>query len=479
MSEEYIIIPGTNRKVYDGTVVILNRLPNLKWIIHFGFYSYNGRSKKGWYLSSIPSCSVMPVFNEDLVAMRVVEDPKPPLPPFPPGPCPPPPHPPFPPFPPVPTPTIFTPDDKLMVDRSMITVESLEDRDKLGNDKTLDGKLVRVNDIDGEGTVEYYTWNKSTSQWDLATLGYRYLTRDEIDAKLADGIIDIVYSDSVGALVITDNTGVREPVSLTGLAHDPVFISDTLTLRIPVFGSSDVLVTIPRDKYLTGVRYEENYLRPDGTWGPSIVCTISDGVTETEVVCDASKLRNIYQGGETNEAVIYIEEGTNKITCEVKLSTFEHNALKLDNTGFYVDITGKVDKNDIHESYLLAADGQGGFTQAGNGAYLVSTGSIVDIDHPEKAVITANIVASAIDAAISTAVRPLQEAIAALQEEVSDLDERVTALENKPDQGTIIIDQRGIARDTLYLGGEVLTTTSDETLATEAAVVHALTFQDF
>lgn len=476
MSEEYIIIPGTNRKVYDGTVVILNRLPNLKWIIHYGFYSYNGRSKKGWYLSSIPSCSTMPVFNEDLIAMRIVDDPTPPCPP------PIPPCPPFPPgpFPPVPTPTIFTPEDKLMVDRSMITVPTLEERDKLGSSTTLEGKLVRVNDIDGEGTVEYYTWNKEISQWDLATLGYRYLTRDEIDQKLANGVVDVVYSDSTGALIITDNTGEREPVSLTGLAHNPVFVQDTLTLRIPVFGYPDVMLTIPRDKFLKSVRYEDNYLRPDGTYGPAIVCVVSDGVTDTEVVCDASPLRNIYKGSETNETRIIIEEGTNQITCEVKLSTFPDNALKLDNTGFYVDVRGKVDKIDIHETYLLAADGQGGFTQAGNGAYLIQTGKIVDIQDPEKAVVTANLIVSAIDAAISTAVNPLQQAIIEIQHAIDHLDARVTALEQHGDMGTTIIDEgTGQALETLFVGGEVLSTASVETLATEAAVVHALSFKDF
>ena len=152
MKADYIIIPGTQQKVYEGSIVVLNRLPGLKWIIHCGYYEYNGRKQKGWYFASIPSDTTMPVFKEDLVAMRVIDEsgdhPEPH----------PHPHPPIPPHPPAPIPVIFTPDDKKMIERSMITVPSLEERDKLGNKHLINGKVVRVND--DEGQVEYYEWNK-------------------------------------------------------------------------------------------------------------------------------------------------------------------------------------------------------------------------------------------------------------------------------------------------------------------------------
>ena len=169
MADQYIIIPGTQQKVYEGTVVVLHRLPNVKWIIHNGYYNYNGRKQKGWYFSSIPADTTMPVFNEDLVAMTILDDggdtPRPPYPPgpFPPGPFPPGPYPPgpFPPEPPAPVPIPFTPQDKKQVDAAMITVPTLRERDKLGNRYLIDGKLVRVNDIDGEGTVDYFTRDDS------------------------------------------------------------------------------------------------------------------------------------------------------------------------------------------------------------------------------------------------------------------------------------------------------------------------------
>ena len=164
---EYIIIPGTHQKVYENSVVVLFRLPDTKWILHCGYYSYNGVRQKGWYFSSIPSNTVMPVFIEDLVAMKVISGPQPvpppgPHPPFPP--CPPGPH------PPAPIPIIFTPEDKKMIDASMITVETLEDRDRLSGDWLINGKIIRVNNV--EGAVEYYEWQSDNQQWVPASLGY-------------------------------------------------------------------------------------------------------------------------------------------------------------------------------------------------------------------------------------------------------------------------------------------------------------------
>ena len=118
MAEKYIIVPGTQQKIYEGTVVVLFRLPNLKWILHNGYYNYGGKRRRGWYFSSIPADSAMPVFQEDLVNLRIVDEP---------GPCPPyPPFPPVPPIPPVPIPTPFTPADKKQLDAAMLTLKILK-----------------------------------------------------------------------------------------------------------------------------------------------------------------------------------------------------------------------------------------------------------------------------------------------------------------------------------------------------------------
>ena len=204
MNQEYLVVPNSNDRIYNGSVVILQRLPNLRWVVHNGFYTYNGTTQNGWYLSSVPSQTNMPLFHNDLYGIRILSsDPCPCPPPLPPGPHPPfPPHP-VPPFPPGPGPeTIqYTKADKLMVDRSRITVPNLEERDKLMSSELIDGKVVRVNDYDGK--VEYFEWDKENIKWNLHRLGERDPDADTIASKYAtietilNRIVDVRYPNTL------------------------------------------------------------------------------------------------------------------------------------------------------------------------------------------------------------------------------------------------------------------------------------------
>lgn len=257
MSDQYIIIPGTNIKVFEGTVVVLNRLPSLKWILHHGPYYYSGRRQKGWYFSSIPSDTTMPVFNEDLVNMRVVDDPVNPCPPQP-GPIPPPfppgPFPPGPgPIPPVPLPIPFTSDDKKKIDAAFITVDTLEDRDKLSSDILPEGKLLRVNDIDGHGTIEYYSWDDENSCWIEASFGSRYPDREEIDARFDEVNVSIAEVQANLDAVDARVEAVEEKVDFGEGSNGEILVtSDGNIRRSGMFpsdstlsedGSPDVLTT--------------------------------------------------------------------------------------------------------------------------------------------------------------------------------------------------------------------------------------------
>lgn len=358
-SEQYIIIPGTSKKVFDGSVVMLHRLPNLRWILHNGYYVYNGRRQKGWYFSSIPSDTTMPVFQEDLVAMTVIDgcpDPRP----FPP--CPPiPPPGPFPPHPPVPVPVPFTPTDKINLDSAMLTVEDLEARDKLSNQNLIDGKLVRVNDIDGHGKIEYYTWNSAKYVWEEASLGYRYMTRDEITEVISSDIVDIQWNDENGALVLMKAGGTTSNLTLNGITHDPTYSSSERTLTIPIYGKDDLVMTIPADKYIRAIRFEREYEFPDGHTGPAIVVTVSDGETEEEIAGDATGLIDVYVGGETPSATITVETAeTGVITADVKISDMENNRIKIDRSGLYVDVSDLEDRITNLENKTDVGEGDPG-----------------------------------------------------------------------------------------------------------------------
>jgi len=485
-TEKYVVIPGTQKKVYNGSVVMLHRLPNLRWIIHYGVYSYNGRTQKGWYFSSIPADTTMPVFDEDLVAMTVLDDPVPPgpyPPPFPPGPYPPGPVPPGPyppgPTPPAPIPIPFTPQDKMQVDAAMLTVDDLAARDKLGSEFLIDGKVVRVNDSDGEGNVEYYSWNASTSMWEVASLGYRYMTREEVLQAVADDIVDIVWSNENGALVVTNNAGTPvSPIKLFGVAHDPIYTESELTLRIPIYGRDDLVIEIPKDKYIRAIRFQSNWLFPDGKVGPAIVVTVSDGITDEEIAGDASGIRTMFTGGDTNSVQVNFSQEDGEITANVKLSSIANNPLKIDNEGMWVDLSGVVAKKEIQTGLLLVSDGNGEFTYGGTGAELDMTTAIEDLENPEKKVVTAKLIADAIAAAVSALK-------ISLEARIGDIETRVTSLEGRMDFGEgengviLITSGDGLARSSYKVGGATLDTESKDTVATEEALTNALTWKIF
>lgn len=480
-AEEYVIIPGTQQRVYEGSVVMLYRLPNLRWIIHYGYYNYNGKKQKGWYFSSIPADTTMPVFNEDLVAMKVIDGsiepcppgpgPHPPIPPFPPGP--------HPPYPPAPIPIPFTPQDKMQVDAAMITVDDIAARDKLGRAGLQNGKIVRVNDTDGHGTIEYYSWNDSTSTWEEASLGYRYMTREEIMEAVGDDIVEIVWSNDNGALVVTNHAGTPvSPIQLFGVSHDPIYTEEELTLTIPVYGKEDLVLTIPRDKYIRSIRFESNwpFPGPPAKIGPAIVVTVSDGITEEEIAGDASGMWKIFEGQETPTIRVNINSTNGNVTADVKLSSIANNMLKVDNEGMWVDLSGVVSKKQIETGFLLVADGNGEFTYGGTGVGLEQTTAIADLTNPEKKVVTANLIADAISAAISALK-------IALEARIRDLETRVGILENRLDfetslgNGTILISNGDrVETSDFKIGGSVLDDESTGTVATEEAVTRALTW---
>lgn len=162
------IITDSGLEIRDGTIVMLVQFPGTRWVVKHGWYTYQGNQYTGWYFSSIPTQTCLPVTDEYLKMITVVNDNcgcKPPVcpPPFPP--CPPPPFPPCPP----PNRPHFGEDEQEMLDRTFITVNTLEDRDKLNEKIVPDGKLVRVNSV--RGVVKYYSWNLEKRTWEEETFG--------------------------------------------------------------------------------------------------------------------------------------------------------------------------------------------------------------------------------------------------------------------------------------------------------------------
>lgn len=151
----YIVIPGTNIRLYDSDIIKISNKPGIKWIVHSGWFIYEGVQNFGWYFESIKDGSILPVSVVDLTLCilvttktqgserydgKVVNYTRP-----------------------------FTDADAELLNRTFITLDTLEQRDNLDPSKIVNGRVVRVNDVYGE--VAYYCWNTSTKEWEVVDWG--------------------------------------------------------------------------------------------------------------------------------------------------------------------------------------------------------------------------------------------------------------------------------------------------------------------
>lgn len=166
-------------QIVDGSIVILARFPKTKWIVHKGWYSYQGNQYNGWYLSSIPSQTTMPLVDSDLIGIRVVG-----------GNCSCPDQPVPSPNPPTPGGGGLKPEMAWELNRAWITVDTLEQLSRLNKRLIPDGKIVRVNDI-GDGTAKYYRYDQTKSIWTDEYFGIdtrNLVSKEDLSQEVKDQI---------------------------------------------------------------------------------------------------------------------------------------------------------------------------------------------------------------------------------------------------------------------------------------------------
>ena len=176
----YITIPSTGTKLFDGTTVVLSTYPGTKWIVHRGWYSHQGSNYNGWYVMSIPAQECLPLSADVLNEISVISGGSgcgchtPP-----PSSC-----------PPAHGPRVLGGKTKFQLDLAFITVDTIAERDFLfKNDLIPDGKIVKVNQTT-TGT-KYFSWNQVTQQWDVETFGIdtsKFIAVDDFDDKLVSSI---------------------------------------------------------------------------------------------------------------------------------------------------------------------------------------------------------------------------------------------------------------------------------------------------
>lgn len=193
---ESILVPTTGQYIDEGSEVALERFPTLVWTLRYGPYSYRGSNYQGWYFYIDKSRTTLPMNFRDLTSLTVIgstdvpsgiEYPEPvELHPY------------------VDCLGIdyayITPEEKARYDAAFITVATLADRDAIY--PVPDGKIIRVNDVDGD-TV-YYVYNRSLSEWsiiDVAPDLSPYATSEYVDEH--DNILQLQINNIVESVTWT------------------------------------------------------------------------------------------------------------------------------------------------------------------------------------------------------------------------------------------------------------------------------------
>lgn len=151
-----------------GDIVLISDYGNNKWLVCYGWYTYNHSRCNGWYFKQIPNGKVLPMDDVDMDNVTIVS-PKPE-----PGPCPPKPGP-----EPGPSPSPYG------TDQAFITVDTMYDLKKLGLGYPVEGKIVRVNETD-EHVPGYFIWDADTLTWAIFEFPTSEDTIERLDTLESD-----------------------------------------------------------------------------------------------------------------------------------------------------------------------------------------------------------------------------------------------------------------------------------------------------
>lgn len=280
----------------------------------------------------------------------------------------------------------------------------------------------------------------------LATIG---LIKKGIQEAIDAIALTTEFENSTGTVTVGNGTG----AVLTGVAHDPQWDAGQLTLTIPVYGGSSIVVNIPKDKFVTAGQYYKDYPDSDSATHHNVIVLTIDN-QEEPVIIPAEALVNVYTADNADKNVAITVSEDNKISASVVIDPAEGNALVTSATGLKVDISGKMDKiSSATGTRIAMTTADGGISES---SYTVLTEG--DMGSDDTVIPTANLIASAISAAINSS--------------VANKVDRVVGVENN----LVGFATEGAIKDTgKKVGGATLAEDPNEnTVATEAAVNEAI-----
>ena len=63
-----------NNKLVNGSIVTIRQFPGVKWLLSDSKYTYKGRDREGWHITSLDNKQVLPVTCDILNGMIVTTD---------------------------------------------------------------------------------------------------------------------------------------------------------------------------------------------------------------------------------------------------------------------------------------------------------------------------------------------------------------------------------------------------------------------
>lgn len=238
----------------------------------------------------------------------------------------------------------------------------------------------------------------------MATIGATkaYITKSIANITGGTAFVKgITYDKTTGKLMVDKGEEAATPVELTGVAHNPTYDSAKLKLTIPVFGGSNIVVDIPKDKFVTAGQYNEET--------KNIELTI-DGQTDP-VLIPAAALVDVYTADNTDKNIQVTVSDDNKISASLTIDPTAGNALTYTAKGFMVNTSNKMNVYGAGSASELVISDAAGKTITRTGKTILSDAGSTELGSSKTQIPVASIVARAIATAVSAAQSTLQTAI--------------------------------------------------------------------
>lgn len=247
-------------------------------------------------------------------------------------------------------------------------------------------------------------WSETTNDSKLGTIA---AIKQVITGALATINTNAQFANATGTLTVGSGTG----AVLTGVAHDPEWDAGQLTLTIPVYGQDAITVNIPKDKFVTAGQYYAQYPEEEPEYYNVIVLTIENQVEP--VIIPAEALVQVYTANNTGKNVtVTVDNEENTISASITIDPAAGNALKHSDSGFMVDISGKMNTYGAgNASEVVISDAAGNVISRSGLTLLSDPDNNASLGTSQTQVPVASIIARAIATAVNAAQTTLQQAI--------------------------------------------------------------------